>query len=121
MTKYRHHPGHPLADEKGWVELNDAYWENLPDVDSCGRPYHRGDNSINIISDTMELTRHMCNGKYYDSKSEFRKATKQAGCIEVGNDPSIMNPKPRKMRPLDRRERREALRQSIYELKNRRG
>lgn len=117
MAKFRHHPGHPLADEKGWVELNDDYWKCLPDMDSCGRPYSRSDGpSHNVISDIMSDTKHMGNGKTYDSKSEFRKATKASGCIEVGND--FNNAPPRKNIELDRRQRREHIKQSIYELKN---
>ena len=38
-------------------------------------------------SDGMDSTLHMANGKRYTSKSEFRKATKAAGCVEVGNSP----------------------------------
>lgn len=116
MTKYRHHPGHPLADEKGWVELNDEYWANLPDIDSCGRPYTKSDPSLHIISDTMEPTWHMADGNYYSSKAEFRRATKRAGCIEVGNDPSIMRPKPRKM--LSKQERIEHIKHAIHTLSN---
>lgn len=119
MAKFRHHPGHPRADSKGWVELNDDYWNNLPDFDSCGKPYNHSDKAITVISDQMSDTRHMANGKIYESKSEFRKATKAAGCIEVGNDSSIMNPKPRTIQKLDQRERREAIRSAIHELKSR--
>ena len=39
-----------------------------------------------VISDTMPGTVHPVTGKMYDSKSEFRKATRAAGCVEVGND-----------------------------------
>jgi hypothetical protein len=30
--------------------------------------------------------RHMCNGRMYDSKSNFRRITKDHGCIEIGNE-----------------------------------
>lgn len=40
-----------------------------------------------ISSDRMPLTEHV-NGKYYDSKSEYRAVTKAEGYIEVGNDPA---------------------------------
>lgn len=43
-------------------------------------------SSQNVISDTMPLMRHPVTGKYYDSKSQFRRATREAGCYEVGND-----------------------------------
>ena len=70
----------------------------------------------NVISDSMEPTRHMATGKYHTSKSAFRADTKASGCIEVGNDSSLT--KPRTLIPLDRGSRREAIRKSIYELKN---
>lgn len=70
-----------------------------------------------VISDTMSETRHMANGRYYTSKTEFRKATKAAGCVELGNDSSLL--KPRKPVPLDRRKRRDDIKRTIHELKNR--
>lgn len=42
---------------------------------------------VHVIQDTMDATRHPINGRMYESKSEFRKLTKAAGCVEVGNDP----------------------------------
>lgn len=41
-----------------------------------------------VISDdlgTHGVINH-ADGKRYDSKSEFRKATRRAGCVEIGND-----------------------------------
>lgn len=72
---------------------------------------------MNYISDQMDSTRHMADGKYYTSKAAFRKATKAAGCIEIGNDTSYLT-KPRKQRKLDKRERREDIRKAIYDLRN---
>jgi hypothetical protein len=43
-----------------------------------------------VISDCMSETRHMADGQYYTSKSAFRKATKAAGCVEVGNEMSTL-------------------------------
>jgi len=63
----------------------------------------------------------MANGKYYDSKSEFRKATKAAGCIEVGDDKSVMQAAPRtkiETTREDRQIRREHIRQALHEHKN---
>lgn len=40
-----------------------------------------------IIGDHMDAAEHPCDGKTYESKSAFRRVTKQNGCIEVGNDP----------------------------------
>lgn len=71
-----------------------------------------------VISDEMSPTRHMADGRYYTSKHKFRAATRAAGCIEVGNDPSIMSPKPRRRVELDRRKRVEDIKRTIYELRN---
>jgi hypothetical protein len=69
-----------------------------------------------VISDSMEMLRHMATGKYFTSKSEFRKETKAAGCQEIGNDSSLY--KPRKLIPLSREQRREDIKRSIYEIRN---
>ena len=77
----------------------------------------RGDDArVHIISDTMELTRHMADGKYYDSKQKFREATKANGCVEIGNDSSLY--KSRKPIPLSREQRREDIKKSIYQIRN---
>jgi hypothetical protein len=60
-----------------------------------------------LISDTMDATEHPCTGEYFTSKRAFRAVTKAHGCVEVGNDPSRLSPKP-KPRP-----NRKAIRQSI--------
>lgn len=41
---------------------------------------------IAIIRDGMDALRHPATGQMFDSKSEFRRATKDAGCEELGND-----------------------------------
>jgi hypothetical protein len=80
-------------------------------------PQYQTDSAANVISDTMDSTRHMADGNYYESKSEFRKATKAAGCIEYGSEiPTLL--KPRKPIPLDRAKRRDDIRRAIYELRN---
>lgn len=68
-----------------------------------------------VISDTMDAMRNHADGKIYDSKAKFRAVTKAAGCIEIGNE-KIPERKPVK---LDRYQRREQIRQAIYELRNR--
>lgn len=70
----------------------------------------------NVISDIMPETRHMASGKFHTSKSQFRAETKAYGCIEVGSDASIL--RPRKPVVLDRGERREAIKKTIYDLRN---
>jgi hypothetical protein len=39
-----------------------------------------------IISDHMAPLRHPVSGQVIDSKSLFRRATREAGCVELGND-----------------------------------
>lgn len=80
-------------------------------------PLHESGAAPNVISDIMDPTRHMANGKYYTSKSRFREATKDAGCVEIGNDSALY--KPRKPIPLSREKRREDIKRTIYELRNR--
>jgi len=40
-----------------------------------------------LIGDTMDAAEHV-DGKFYTSKSEYRRVTKDNGLIEVGNDTS---------------------------------
>lgn len=42
--------------------------------------------SAAVISDTLPDLINPANGKRYDSKSNFRRATKALGFVEVGND-----------------------------------
>jgi len=39
-----------------------------------------------IHSDHMAPLRHQATGEVMDSKSQFRRATRDAGCVELGND-----------------------------------
>ncbi len=61
-----------------------------------------------VISDTMPPTQSMVDGKIYDSKAAIRSTYKPSGnkegkrFEEVGNDPSIMSPKPRQKPKPDR-------------------
>lgn len=73
--------------------------------------------TMNFISDTMEPTRHMANGKYYTSKAAFRAATKAAGCVEIGNETKYLTKKRQPIK-LDRKKRREDIRKAIHDVKN---
>lgn len=42
----------------------------------------------NFISDTTEPLEHPLTGKFYTSKREFSRITKERGYEEVGNDPN---------------------------------
>lgn len=87
-------------------------WHDLEEPWPCPRvvkgsaPY--------VISDSMPAMKHMATGETIDSKAKFRQATKAAGCIELGNEP-IRNRAPIK---LDSGKRREAIRKTIYDLRN---
>ena len=105
MPTYVRRPGHPNANANGMVDKALLYAE-----------YERG-SSPGVISDTMDATRHMADGKLYTSKSAFRAATKAAGCVEIGSETATVL-KPRKPISLDRGVRRDAIRRSIYNLKN---
>jgi|ERR1700733_4273700 len=81
------------------------------------KPLHYGDEAPGVISDTMAATQHMATGRFHESKKSFRADTKASGCIEYGNDAQAL-PRPRKMIPMDRGQRREAIRQALYEARN---
>lgn len=72
----------------------------------------------NVISDEMPETRHMADGKMYTSKAKFRQATRDAGCVEVGNETSTLL-KPRQQVQLDPAKRREDIRRAFYDARNR--
>jgi hypothetical protein len=71
-----------------------------------------------VISDEMAETRHMADGKMYTSKAKFRQATRAAGCVEVGNETSTLM-KPREQIRLDPGKRRDDIRKTIYDIRNR--
>ena len=56
-----------------------------------------------IIHDTMEPVQSQLDGKFYDSKAALRSTYRAAGVTEVGNDSSVLDPKPFK-RPKPKRE-----------------
>lgn len=85
------------------------------DAETAG-PKNASSTATHVISDTMDPTKHMANGKMYDSKSEFRKATRAAGCVEVGNEMSTVTA-PRKRIELSREQRRNEIRKSISQLR----
>ena len=109
MARYIYCPEHPDASANGFVTSEVFYSWKYRHLDRSEAP--------NYISDHMAPTRHMADGQMYDSKAAFRRATKVAGCIEIGNETAtVLKPKPRI--ELDRRERRDAIKRTIWELKN---
>jgi hypothetical protein len=98
-------PDDPRSNRNGMIESFLA----KPRIQTFGRaPY--------VISDHMSDTRHMADGKTYNSKSEFRKATKAAGCIEVGNETADLL-KPRPPVKLDRRKRRDDIARAVQQVR----
>jgi hypothetical protein len=90
----------------------------LVDKNVAGPKNTRLTKVLGVISDIMPETRHMADGKYYTSKSQFRQATRAAGCVEVGNETSTLL-KPRQPIRLDEGKRREDIKRTIYDLRNR--
>ncbi len=90
-------------------------WHDLdkPWPVKCERHFSRG-AAPNVISDNMEPTKHHGTGRMIDSKREFSRETKSINCVEIGNEPI----KPRVPLALDKMARREAIRKSIYQLRN---
>lgn len=62
-----------------------------------------------LALDTMEPVQSMLDGKMYDSKAALRATYRAAGVTEVGNDPSIMDPKPFEKPKPDRKKIKEAV------------
>jgi len=70
--------------------LTRAYKENYKDIvwspiKETPRRERAGNVAPYVISDVMEPTVHMATGAIVDSKAKFRRMTREAGCIEVGN------------------------------------
>lgn len=122
MATYKYMPGHELSDNQGFVDvtllkdykprINEAYKFDLTESKKSTLKVNRG---LHYIPDEMAPAKHPCNGKVYTSKKAFRDETRARGCIEVGNETTI---KPRQMIVPDKKERREAIERTIYNLKN---
>ncbi len=104
MTRYVYRPKDPQADEFGMIDATLAAPMGV-------------DPRLYIIRDEMDPTRNMANGKHYTSKAKFRQATRDAGCVEVGNDSSLTSP--RKPIALDRNQRFNDIKHTIEQLRSR--
>lgn len=69
-----------------------------------------------LVRDSMDAIKHPVDGKLYDSKSTFSRITKDAGMIEVGNDPARLRPPP-KPRP-DRNAIKETVQKAMARVAN---
>lgn len=122
MATYIHRPDCPHANENGMVEKTIAqeydYYKRMADGYEDKRMMKGNEPvTLNVITDGMDYIRHMCNNKYYDSKSRFRQVTKEHGCIEVGNETEFML-RPRKPKTLSKRERGMEIKKAIEQVKS---
>jgi len=120
MPSYLYKPDCPHADKSGLVEKNTYYtYLYLKDEDKTaivGNQQVR----INYISDNQPPLRHMAlppGSKPIESKSEFRRITKEQGCIEVGDQTHYLT-KARPRQNPDRKQRRDDIKKAIYKLRN---
>ncbi len=66
-----------------------------------------------VISDAMDPVQSMLDGKLYDSKSTLRRTYKEGGVVEVGNDSSIVDPKPFRKPKVTKEDVRPAVRRAF--------
>lgn len=92
-----------------------AKWHDLeqPWPIKCERHFTK-QAAPNVISDTIEPIKNHATGKIHTSKRGMSKDTRAAGCIEIGTEVI----KPRQPDVLDPGQRRDAIRQSLYQLRN---
>lgn len=82
---------------------------------SIAGPKYYSNSATNVITDAMPHLMNHADGNYYDSKSNFRKATRANGCYELGND---VNTKQRQPIKLDPQKRKDDIRRAFYEVRN---
>lgn len=96
-------PNHPEANEFGMVHKSLV----------IGDPSKRSSLSAPMVqSDSMDALMHHGTGKIMDSKSAFRKKTKELGLVEFGNEP----PKPAKPKRLSKEDRKKDIARAITQL-----
>lgn len=69
-----------------WVKISDNRYRWFSSQEKLDEAWRPKQNFHHVQDDTMEATWHPATGEMIDSKSEFRRRTKQAGCIEFGNE-----------------------------------
>lgn len=89
-----------------WIELGEGR-KVYRRVEAAPRPARSALASPHVASDTMEPVQHPCTGEVFTSKSGFRAVTRAHGCVEVGDDPARLRPRPA------RKPDREGIRQSL--------
>ena len=103
MATFVRRPNHPKADALGMVDKAEICDE------SVSTPH-----SLYVISDDLgKGLMHHGTGKVTDSKSHFRRMTRDSGCIEYGDQtPKAERPK------INRADLKNDIGRAVYELKN---
>ena len=95
---------------EGWHDLDRPWPDNcLPE-----RNWTRADYACPaVITDSMPPVQSQLDGKMYDSKSALRRTYRQAGVIEVGNDPQRFKKTVRERAKPDRKAIKNAVDRAI--------
>lgn len=72
----------------------------------------RSDLAPSIHQDSMDPLRHPCNGKLYDSRSQYDRVTRAHGCME-GGDQLVTKDGQINQKYVPKREQKESIRESI--------
>lgn len=87
---------------------------NWPDNHREWAPDNRSDLAAPmVIRDEMAPLQGQHNGQIFTSKRAMRQSYREHGVVEVGNDPSVLTPKPRKPIRPKRAEVREAVNKAV--------
>lgn len=97
---------HPI---RGLIPASEFYAEKYAERERA----RSGLSCPSVMTDTMAPVQSMLDGKLYDSKANLRATYKAAGVTEVGNDSSVMAPKPRAMPTPDRTKIRASVEQAF--------
>ena len=88
--------------------------DNWPDNHREYVPDNRSDlPAPMVIRDEMDPLQGQHNGEIFTSKRKMRQSYRDHGVVEVGNDSSVLDPKPRKPVRPDRGEIREAVNRAV--------
>lgn len=98
------------AESRSWIDYEDiVQWQ---------KDNPREAKSAAIICDEMPPTKHMANGRFYNSKSAFRRATKALGFVETGHV-DVAPPKPKTgYTEAEREKLRADIARSYYEVRD---
>ena len=120
MPSFLYKPDCPMSNEDGFITKDDYYEYLYLYKEDKNMMIGNRRVVIRYNSDFLEPTRHMAlpvGSAPIDSKSKFRKITKQNKCVEVGNEVETLV-KPRKRHNLGKKQRREDIKRAVWEVKN---